>query len=111
MTLLPAKRLESAARLYRRGRNRVLWINGVLYGGSSLFVFLNVLDYFLDLLDKGKPFRSSDLMRIVAFFVLSAAAGYLYGRFTWRNLACTFSPDLKAAPDPVISPDPHNPVQ
>ncbi len=102
MTLLPAKRLESAARLYRKGRTRVLWVDGVLYRGGSLFVFLNVLDYFLD---KGAPFRSSDLMRIVAFFALSVTAGYLYGRFTWRNLACTFSPD------PGTSPGPHNPVQ
>ena len=108
MTLLPAKRLESAARLYRNGRTRVVWMNGVLYGGGSLFVLLNVLDYFLD---KGAPFRSSDLMRIVAFFALSVAAGYLYGRFTWRNLACTFSPDRKAAPDPSAAPDPHKPVQ
>ena len=102
MTLLPAKRLESAACLYRKGRARVLWIDGVLYRGGSLFVFLNVLDYFLD---KGAPFRSSDLMRIVAFLALSVAAGYLYGRFTWRTLTCTFSPD------PGISPDPHKPVQ
>jgi hypothetical protein len=102
MTLLPAKRLESAARLYRKGRTRVLWIDSVLYRGGSLFVFLNVFDYFLD---KGAPFRSSDLMRIVAFLALSVAAGYLYGRFTWRNLACTF------APDPSVSPDPHKPVQ
>lgn len=102
MTLLPAKRLESAARLYRKGRNRVLWINGVLYGGGSLFVLLNVLDYFFD---NGAPFRSSDLTRVIGFFALSVAAGYLYGRFTWRNLACTFSPD------PSASPDPHKPVQ
>ena len=108
MTLLPAKRLESAARLYRKGRTRVVWMNGVLYCGISLFVFLNVLDYFLD---KGAPFRSSDLMRIVAFLALSVTAGYLYGRFTWRNLACTFSPDPQASPDPSASPDPHKPVQ
>ena len=108
MTLLPAKRLESAARLYRKGRTRVVWMNGVLYCGISLFVFLNVLDYFLD---KGAPFRSSDLMRIVAFLALSVTAGYLYGRFTWRNLACTFSPDPRTASDPGASPDPHKPVQ
>ena len=108
MTLLPAKRLESAAHLYRKGRTRVVWMNGVLYGGGSLFVLLNVLDYFLD---KGAPFQSSDLMRIVAFLALSVAVGYLYGRFTWRNLACTFSPDPKASQDPSISPDPHKPVQ
>ena len=108
MTLLPAKRLEAAARLYRKGRTRVLWIDGVLYRGGSLFVFLNVFDYFLD---KGAPFRSSDVMRIVAFFALSVVAGYIYGRLTWRSLACTFSPDPQASSDPGISPDPHKPVQ
>jgi hypothetical protein len=102
MTLLPVKRLESAARLYRKGRARVLWINGVVYGGGSLFVFCNALDYFLD---RGAPFRAIGLARVLAYLVLSAVAGYLYGRLTWRNLTCAFSPD------PNVSPDSHKPVQ
>ena len=108
MTLLPAKRLESAARLYRKGRTRVVWMNGVLYGGGSLFVLLNALDYFLD---KGAPFQSSDLTRVIALLVLSVAAGYLYGHLTWRTLTCTFSSEHQDKPDPAISPNAHKPVQ
>ena len=85
--LLPVKRLESAARLYRKGRARVVWVNGVLDGGGSLFVLCNALDYFLD---KGALFRPADLVRIVGYLVLSVAAGYLYGRLTWHNLARAF---------------------
>jgi len=106
--LLPAKRLESAARLYRKGRARVLWVNGVLYSGGSLFVLLNALDYFLD---RGAPFRPIDLTRVLACLVLSVAAGYLYGRLTWRALARAFSPDPNVSLDTNVSSDPDKPVQ
>ena len=85
--LLPAKRLESAARLFRKGRTRVVWISGVLYGGGSLFVFCNALDYFLD---RGAPFRTADLVRVAGYLVLSLGGGYIYGRLTWHNLASAF---------------------
>jgi hypothetical protein len=85
--LLPAKRLESAARLYRKGRARVLWVNGVLYAGGSLFVLCNTVDYFFD---NGTPFRHADFVRAAGYFALSFVAGYLYGRLTWHNLTCAF---------------------
>jgi hypothetical protein len=85
--LLPAKRLESAARLFRKGRRHVVWINGVLYGGGSLFVLCNALDYFVD---RGAPFRTGDLVRVAGYLALSLAAGYIYGRLTWHNLGSAF---------------------
>jgi hypothetical protein len=103
MMLLSVKRLEAAARLYRKGRARVLWINGVLYSGGSLFVFCNALDYFLD---RGAPFRVIDLTRVLAYLVLSVTAGYLYGRLTWCNLTRAFSRSPNISPDPNVSSNP-----
>ena len=42
------RQLLSAARLYRKGRVRVLWVNGVLYFGGSLFLLYNAVDYLIE---------------------------------------------------------------
>jgi hypothetical protein len=108
MTLLPARRLSTGAHLYRKGRRRVLVVNGMLYCGGSIFLFLNLLDYFRD---RGAPFRLTDLLRIAAFLTVSVAIGYLYGRLIWRQLDCLFGPGPVVGESTAGSPSIDEPVQ
>jgi hypothetical protein len=81
------RRHSSALRLYRKGRGRVIWINGCLFFGGSLFLFYNAVDYLVE--PRARPTRAE----LLWFFVALAASGligYLYGLFTWRNLVRTF---------------------
>jgi len=85
---LRRRRLLSAVRLYEAGRTRVVWRNGVLYGGGTLFLLFNALDYLID--SGARP----TTIQLSWFFVALAASiglGYLYGRFTWRSLERLFS--------------------
>jgi hypothetical protein len=81
------RQLLSAARLYRKGRARVLWINGVLYFGGSLFLLYNAVDYLIEPRARPSPI---ELIWFFAALLLSGLGGYLYGRFTWSNLVRTF---------------------
>jgi hypothetical protein len=81
------RQLLSAARLYRKGRARVLWINGVLYFGGSLFLLYNAVDYLIE--PRSRPTATESFWFVIAFLA-SGAIGYLYGRFTWTNLLRTF---------------------
>jgi hypothetical protein len=81
------RQLFRAGRMFRRGRARVLWLNGVLYFGGSLFVLYNAIDFFVE------PTARPTLVEICSFFAalaLSIAAGYCYGIFLWRQLDRTF---------------------
>jgi hypothetical protein len=91
-------RLESAGRLYRRGRNYVIWVHGLLFFGGTLFILCNALDYFF--LDNGTLFRPVDLIKLSAYTLLSLLGGYLYGLFVWRNLDRILGP----ASDPSTQP-------
>lgn len=80
---LRRRRLLSSVRLYQAGRNRVVWRNGVLYCGGTLFVLYNALDYLIE------PSARPTPIQLTWFFIALAASlalGYLYGRFTWRSL-------------------------
>jgi hypothetical protein len=80
---LRRRRLLSAVRLYQAGRTRVIWRNGVLYAGGTLFLLYNALDYLIEPGAKATP------IQLTWFFLALAASlvlGYLYGRFTWRSL-------------------------
>lgn len=81
------RRLRSAARLYRKGRVRVIWINGCLFFGGSLFLLYNAVDYLIE--PRARPTQVELLWFFVAL-VASGLVGYLYGLFTWRNLVRTF---------------------
>ena len=81
------RQLLSAARLYRKGRARVLWINGVLYFGGSLFLLYNAIDYLIE--PRARPTSIESFWFVIAL-LLSGLIGYLYGRFTWTNLVRTF---------------------
>jgi hypothetical protein len=82
------RRLRAAARLYRKGRERVLWVNGVVYFGGSLFLLYNAVDYLIEPHSRPNPV---ELLWLVGALVASGLLGYLYGLFTWRNLARTFA--------------------
>lgn len=88
MTTRRELQLRSAARLYRKGRGRVIWINGVLYFGGSLFLLYNAVDYLAEPKARATPVELAGLFAALAG---SGLAGYLYGRFTWRNLVRTFA--------------------
>lgn len=80
---LRRRRLLSAVRLYQAGRNRVVWRNGVLYCGGTLFLLYKALDYLIEPRARATP------LQLAGFgFALAASLllGYLYGRFTWRSL-------------------------
>lgn len=80
---LRRRRLLSAVRLYQAGRNRVIWRNGVLYCGGTLFLLYNALDYLIE------PHARPTPIQLTWFFIAlfaSLVLGYFYGRFTWRNL-------------------------
>ena len=53
------RRLFRAGLMFRRGRARVVWLNGVLYFGGSLFVLYNAVDYFLEPVARPTPDRKS----------------------------------------------------
>ena len=77
------RRLISGVRLYEAGRKRVIWRNGVLYCGGSLFLLYNAVDYLIE------PAAPATPIQITWFFVALLASiclGYLYGRFTWHSL-------------------------
>jgi hypothetical protein len=79
--------LRVAEQLHRKGRDRVLWQHGVLYFGGTLFVLYNAIAYFLN---PSAPKTFTDFLWIALWFVLCAAAGYLRGLLTWRNLERAF---------------------
>ena len=81
------RRLLRAGLMFRRGRGRVLWLNGVLYFGGSLFVLYNAIDYFLEPHARA---TSAQLAGFLAALMLCALAGYVYGAFLWRQLERTF---------------------
>jgi hypothetical protein len=81
------RQLLRAGLTFRKGRNRVLWLNGVLYFGGSLFLLYNAVDYFVE--PAARP-TSSETFWFFAALLICALAGYLYGYFTWRNLERTF---------------------
>jgi hypothetical protein len=81
------RRLFRAGLMFRRGRGRVLWLNGVLYFGGSLFVLYNAIDYFVEPAARPTPV---ELYWFFAALVFSIAAGYCYGIFLWRQLERTF---------------------
>ena len=81
------RRLLRAGLIYRKGRKRVVWLNGVLYFGGSLFVLYNALDFILE------PAARPTATEIFWFFIALACClggGYLYGLFIWRQLERTF---------------------
>ena len=84
---LRRRRLLSAVRLYRAGQRRVIWRNGVLYCGGTLFLLYNALDYLIEPAAHPTPPQ-------LAWFLLALASslgiGYLYGFFTWRSLQRLF---------------------
>jgi hypothetical protein len=81
------RRLFRAGLMFRRGRARVVWLNGVLYFGGSLFVLYNAVDYFLEPVARPTPV---EVFWFFAALLLSIAAGYCYGIFLWRQLERTF---------------------
>jgi hypothetical protein len=81
------RQLLRAGLLYRKGRGRVLWLNGVLFFGGTLFLLYNALDYLVE------PRAQATSAEVFWFFAALAScilAGYLYGFFLWRNLDRTF---------------------
>ena len=91
-------RLLSAARLYQAGRTRVIWRNGVLYGGGTLFLLYNALDYLIEPQARATPIQLAGF-----FFALAASLGigYIYGRFTWRSLERLFGGQGTPTSQPV----------
>ena len=81
------RRLLRAGALYRKGRARVLWLNGVFFFGGSLFLLYNAIDYFVEPAARPTP---SEISWFCAALAGCAAAGYLYGLMTWRQLERTF---------------------
>jgi hypothetical protein len=81
------RRLLRAGLMFRKGRVRVLWLNGVLYFGGSLFVLYNAVDYFLEPHARA---TSAQLSGFLAALALCALAGYAYGASLWRQLERTF---------------------
>jgi hypothetical protein len=81
------RRFVRAGQMFRRGRARVLWLNGVLYFGGSLFLLYNAVDYFLE--PAARP-TGRELSLLFAVLVLCILAGYCYGLFLWRQLERTF---------------------
>jgi hypothetical protein len=84
------RRLQAVGELYRKGRTRVLWINGVVYCGGTLFLLFNAVDYLVEPRARG---TSAELGWFFAALAASILLGYLYGLFTWRNLSRIFGPD------------------
>jgi hypothetical protein len=81
------RQLLRAGLLYRKGRGRVLWLNGVLFFGGTLFLLYNALDYLVE------PHARATSAEVFWFFIalaLCILAGYLHGFFLWRNLERTF---------------------
>ena len=83
-------RIFRAGLLYRKGRARVVWVNGVVYFGGSLFLFFNAVDY---LVEPYSALTSTALFWLVAALLACLSLGYLYGVATWRNLDRFFGPD------------------
>jgi hypothetical protein len=81
------RRLLRAGSMYRKGRTRVLWLNGVLFFGGSLFLLYNAVDFLLE--PAARP-TSVETFWFFAALVLCALAGYCYGVVTWRQLDRTF---------------------
>jgi len=81
------RHLIRAGLLYRKGRARVLWVNGVLYFGGSLFLLYNVVDYLIE--PTARP-TSVELFWFGVALGLCLLAGYVYGVFLWRQLERTF---------------------
>jgi hypothetical protein len=81
------RQLFRAGLMFRRGRMRVLWLNGVLYFGGSLFLLYNAVDYFLQ--PTARP-SSTEVVWFFAVLLLCIFAGYCYGVFLWRQLERTF---------------------
>jgi hypothetical protein len=81
------QRLLRAGLMFRKGRSRVLWLNGVLYFGGSLFLLYNAVDYFVEPASRATGVQLSWFFAVLALCVL---AGYCYGLFLWRQLERTF---------------------
>lgn len=81
------RKLVRAGLMYQRGRSRVLWLNGVLCFGGSLFLLYNVIDYFMEPTARA---TNVQLSWFCAVLLLCIFAGYLYGVFIWRQLERTF---------------------
>ena len=81
------RQLLRAGLLYRKGRGRVVWVNGVLFFGGTLFLLYNALDFLIEPNARATPIQLSWFCAALAGCV---AAGYVYGFFLWRNLDRTF---------------------
>jgi hypothetical protein len=73
--------------MYRRGRARVLWLNGVLFFGGSLFVLYNAVDYVIEPHARATP---AELRWFFVALAVCIVAGYGYGHFLWRQLERRF---------------------
>jgi hypothetical protein len=88
LTTRRERQLRSAERLYGKGRGHIVWINGALFFGGSLFLLYNTVDYLIDPKARATPVEMAWFFTALA---CSGLIGYLYGRFTWRNLVRTFA--------------------
>ncbi len=81
------RHLIRAGILYRKGRARVLWLNGVAFFGGSLFLLYNAIDYLIE--PAARP-TSAEIFWFFAALAGCTVAGYLYGLMIWRQLERTF---------------------
>jgi hypothetical protein len=81
------RQLVRAGLTFRKGRKRVVWLNGVLYFGGTLFLLYNALDYLLE--PAARP-TAVESFWFFAALILCGLSGYLYGVFMWRSLQRTF---------------------
>jgi hypothetical protein len=88
--------------MYRKGRARVLWTNGVLFFGGSLFLLYNAVDFLLE--PAARP-TSVETFWFFAALLFCALAGYGYGVVTWRQLERTFG-DVESASRLISGPIP-----
>tara|TARA_B100002049_G_scaffold222889_1_gene193052 strand:- start:242 stop:523 length:282 start_codon:yes stop_codon:yes gene_type:complete len=78
------------AQIRIKGKTRFIWVNGVLFWGIPMFVFMSFL--FL-------PFESGDILNltvIVTQAVIWVLGGLAFGLLTWTMSERTF---LKTPPD------------
>lgn len=81
------RRLVRAGLMFRSGRRRVLWLNGVTYFGGSLFLLYNAVDYVVEPAARA---TRPELFWFFAMLALCAVVGYGYGFFLWRQLERAF---------------------
>jgi len=84
------RRLLRAGLLYRSGRGRVVWRNGVVYFGGSLFLLLNAVDYMAE---PRATLTPTSIFWLAAALFGCILLGYGYGVLNWRNLDRLFGQD------------------